>query len=271
VTDFPRFIGMVHLAPLPGSPRSRLTVAECEAAAVRDAETLEEGGADALIVENFGDAPFRAGSVEPHTLATMTRIVGTVRRAVSIPIGVNVLRNDAASALAIALACDAAFIRVNIHTGVMVTDQGLITGRADDTMRLRRHLGADHIHVFADVLVKHAVSLGNLTMADAVDDAVKRGLADAIVVSGSATGKQTNLGDLTEAVQAAGSVPVYIGSGATVETIRTLIPPAFGAIIGTGLKERGDVHAPVDVMRVRALAAAITRGERDESGSVPPA
>jgi hypothetical protein len=186
----------------------------------------------------------------------MTRIASSIRRSVEIPLGINVLRNDAAAALGIALACEAQFIRVNVHTGVMVTDQGLIAGEADNTMRLRRALGGQHIQVFADVLVKHATPLGMPTLADAVEDAVQRGLADAIIVSGSATGKSTNLQDLIEAVAAASGVPVYIGSGATIASIGALAPPAYGAIVGTGLKENGDVSAPVDAARVRAFARA---------------
>jgi membrane complex biogenesis BtpA family protein len=169
---------------------------DCIESAVRDAIALETGGVDSLIVENFGDAPFRATSVDAHTVASMTRVVQAVRESVSIPIGVNVLRNDAAAALGIALACDAQFIRVNIHTGVMATDQGIVAGRADETMRLRRQLGAEHILVFADVLVKHASPIGQTSLTEAVEDAIQRGLADAVIVSGIATGKPAEPDDV---------------------------------------------------------------------------
>ena len=36
----------------------------------------------------------------------------------------NVLRNDAAAALSIAAVAGATFIRVNVHTGAVVADQG---------------------------------------------------------------------------------------------------------------------------------------------------
>ncbi len=257
---FPRFIGMVHLPPLPGAPLSRLSVAECEAYALRDTASLVKGGADALIVENYGDTPFRGSRVDAHTIAVMTRITAAIRKNVSIPIGVNVLRNDAAAALGIAVACDAQFIRVNVHTGTMVTDQGIVSGEPDRTMRLRRELNAGHILVFADVLVKHGSPLGVLSVGDAVEDAIHRGLADGVIVSGSATGKPTGLTDVQEAVSAAGDVPVYVGSGATIDSIHTLIPPAYGAIVGTGLKNGGRVEAPVDASSVREFARRIAAG-----------
>ena len=64
-------IGMVHLVPLPGSPRWGGSMARTVAAALADARALTEGGVDALLVENFGDAPFTAGRVEPATVAAM--------------------------------------------------------------------------------------------------------------------------------------------------------------------------------------------------------
>ena len=255
VTQLPRFIGMVHLPPLPGSPRSSMSIAECEQNAIADARALAAGGADGMIIENFGDAPFRAGRVDPHVIASMTRIALRIREVVDLPLGINVLRNDGIAALGIAQSVGASFIRVNILSGVMATDQGLITGEADDLMRLRRSLRATGIKVIADVLVKHALPFPGATISDAVDDAIERGLADAVVVSGSATGKPASSDDFREAVEAARYVPVYVGSGATAETISDLMPPAYGAIIGTALKFGGDVSSPVDPKRVSELAS----------------
>ena len=259
MTDLPRFIGMVHLPPLPGSPRREQSLAECEARALNDALCLAEGGADALIIENYGDAPFRPGRVDPHTVASMTRIALRIRDAVALPIGINVLRNDAISALGIAHAVGASFIRVNILTGAMATDQGVITGEADRLMRLRRELRATGIKVFGDVLVKHAAPLAPQSIEDAVEDAVFRGLADAVIVSGSATGKATRPEVVLQAVNAARGTPVYVGSGVTAGTVGMLVPPATGVIVGTGIKKGGIVDEPVDIDRVRVFAQALSR------------
>jgi len=87
--------------------------------------------------------------VPPHTVAFMTALGRELRRRFDVPLGVNVLRNDSASALAIAAAVNAAFIRVNIHTGARLTDQGLIQGTAHQTLRYRKLLGCD-VKIFAD-------------------------------------------------------------------------------------------------------------------------
>jgi uncharacterized protein len=241
---------------LPGSPTSALSLSECIRHAVRDAEALVVGGVDALIVENFHDYPFRRDAVEPHVVAAMTAVCLAIRDAVDCEIGVNVLRNDARAALGIALAAGASFIRVNVHSGAMLTDQGIITGAADETMRLRRTLGIEHVRVMADVLVKHAVPLGPLRVEDAVRDAVDRGLADAIIITGSGTGESAARRDVESAVSAAG-VPVYVGSGVTAENAAQFIPPAAGIIAGSWLKVDGIVRNPVDPRRVQQLRKAI--------------
>jgi membrane complex biogenesis BtpA family protein len=251
-----RLIGVVHLPALPGSPGSQLSLAECVERAVADAHALETGGVDAVLVENFNDVPFRAERVDAHTVATMTACCLRVREAVNCALGVNVLRNDAAAALGIAVACEASFVRVNVHVGAMLTDQGIIHGRADETLRLRRQLGAEHVRIFADVLVKHAVALGPLGMAQAVSDTVERGLADAVIVSGVATGAPAKPHDVRVAA-AASAAPVYIGSGINAGNVASFVPPATGCIVGSALKIDGHAAQPVDAARVRALRNAL--------------
>jgi membrane complex biogenesis BtpA family protein len=250
-----RLIGVIHLPALPGSPRSTLPLQVCIERALDDARALQAGGVDAVLVENFNDVPFRAERVDTHTVAAMTAVCLAVRCAVDCEVGVNVLRNDASAALSIAAACDARFIRVNVHTGAMLTDQGVITGRADETLRLRRLLGVEHVRILADVLVKHAEPLGPLPLEDVVKDTLQRGLADAVIVSGRATGEAAPVDDVRRAVAAAGA-PVYVGSGVTAENVGDYARLGAGVIVGTWLKRDGVVSNPVDVERVRRLRDA---------------
>jgi len=247
-----RLIGVVHLPPLPGSPRAAASIDACLEQARRDARALVDGGADGVIVENFHDAPFFAESVPPITVAAMTAICRELRAGIPVEMGINVLRNDAEAALAVAVASGAEFIRVNVHTGAMLTDQGIVTGRAAETLRLRRALGAERVRIMADVLVKHAVPLGPQQLADAVADAVERGLADAVIVTGSATGAAASPEDVRRAA-AATTAPVYVGSGISAENAGTYVPPAAGVIVGSWLKLDGIVGNPVDQARVREL------------------
>lgn len=225
------------------------------AAARHDALTLAKGGADALIVENFGDAPYIPGSVGPDTVAAMTAAVQTIRDSVDLPIGINVLRNDPKSAIAIAVATGASFIRANVHYGVMVADEGLVEGKAHETLRYRRNLGADdRIKIFADVLVKHAEPLASVDIAYVARETVQRGLADVLIVTGPATGSATATEHVSMVKEAVPTVPVLVGSGLDETNAAELLAVADGAIVGTSLKVDGMVNNPVDPARVKRIA-----------------
>ena len=149
-------IGVVHLPALPGSPGHTLSRSEILDHALADARALFDGGVSGIIVENFGDSPFYSDQVPHHTVADMTAIVQAITDLnQTVPVGVNVLRNDASAALAIAAASNGCFIRVNVHTSAMLTDQGWIEGKAHLTLRERKALGAEAISIAADVGVKH--------------------------------------------------------------------------------------------------------------------
>jgi uncharacterized protein len=249
-------IGMVHCRPLPGSPRWAGSVDAVVEAALADAAALVGGGIDALLVENHGDAPFTPRRVAPATVAGMTVVAREVRRAhPATPLGVNVLKNDARAALAVACAVGADFIRVNVHAGAVLADQGIVHSDAYHTLRDRRLLGAA-VLIFADVQGKHAVPLAPVELEQEARDLVHRGLADALVVTGRATGDPTPLGDVKRVRGAAGAVPVLVGSGATAETVADVLAGADGVIVGTALKQDGDVGKPVDAERVRRFVAA---------------
>ena len=258
----PVLIGVVHLAPLPGSPGYRGSMDEVLERALADAAALESGGLDGAIVENFGDAPFFPDRVPPETVAAMTRAVSEIRRVRKFPVGVNVLRNDAESALAIAVACGARFVRVNVHVGASLTDQGIVTGVAHRTLRQRRALCPDGQRaplLFCDVDVKHAAALAARDIEEWAEDTFHRGGADALLVTGSGTGKEPDWNDLRRVRQAVPDAPVLAASGITEHTVGRVLREAQGAIVGSSLKHGGRASEPVDPERVRVLAEAAGR------------
>jgi len=256
-------IGMVHLGPI---LERGVPLAEVERAACLDAERLAAAGFDGLIVENFGDRPFYPDRVPARTIAGMTRCVMAVRQAVGkgLPIGINVLRNDARAALAIAAATQAQAIRVNVHLGAAVTDQGLIEGRAYDTVRERRAL-APEVRIWADVRVKHAAPLTPRGIIEEAQELRERGEADALIVSGLRTGGATDPQRLAE-VRGAVSCPCLVGSGATPEQLAALLPVCDGLIVGSWLKIGGAVLGPIDPARAHDFVAAARDGVAREDG-----
>jgi membrane complex biogenesis BtpA family protein len=223
--------------------------------AVEEAKLLAEAGFDAVIVENFGDAPFASTEVPPETVAGMAIVVDHVVRAVRVPVGVNVLRNDSLAALGVAAAAGAAFIRVNVLSGVYATDQGIITGRADEVMRRRTSL-APGVRIAADVHVKHAAPVSQPDIALAAEETAYRGGADVVIVSGTGTGKATDLRDARRVRAAVADRPVWIGSGVTPRTLGDCLAAASGVIVGTAQNRGGRTTAGIDPKRVRAFIAA---------------
>ncbi|OQY27870.1 MAG: hypothetical protein B6244_08960 [Candidatus Cloacimonetes bacterium 4572_55] len=252
-----RVIGMVHLSPLPGSPRFGGSIAQIEENALRDARLLVENGVDGLMIENFGDAPFYKDRVRSHTIALIARIAWQIRELTNdMPIGINVLRNHAAAAIGIASAVGASFVRVNIHTGAMLTDQGVIEGRAAQTMRYRREIGCGAL-VMADVAVKHATRLGEFTLEDIARDTAYRGCADALILSGAGTGLPTSPESARRVKQAVPDRPIWIGSGVNVHNLEQYAPMIDGAIVGTEFKIDALTTNPVDPKRVAAFIKKI--------------
>ena len=246
-------IGVVHLLPLPGSPGWQGDLQAVEARALADAQAYVAGGAAGVMVENFGDHPFFPERVPPETIAAMARIATAVVQTVTVPVGINVLRNDAAAALAIAVASGGRFIRVNVLCGAMVTDQGLIQGQAAMLLRRRRLLAAETVAVLADVLVKHAQPLAPVPMQATVHDHLLRGGADAVIISGLSTGAAVDRDALLQARQAANGAPVLIGSGVVAGNATSLASLCDGVIAASGLKRDGVLTNPVDAVRVAEL------------------
>ena len=255
-------IGMVHCWPLPGAPGYMgYGMDEVIEAAVADARALVEGGCDAVIVENMWDIPFRAGpSLQPESLAAHAVVARAVRNAVTCPMGINVVHNGGVALLGIAIAAGAQFMRVCMFTGAGVWDAGSFDeGCAADLMRRRKELDAEHIKILADVDKKHSVRFPGIDLATHIEWTRYFG-ADGLIVSGRMTGDAPDLDKVREARELAGDTPVLVGSGATEANVRAFLNVADGVIVGTDLKEDGEVARPVDALRVKAFVKAALGG-----------
>ncbi len=263
----PPVIGMVHLRALPGSPGWQGDLDAVGEAALRDAAALADGGVGALMVENYHDVPFFAGAVPAVTVAAMTRLAGAIVDAhPGLPVGVNVLRNDAAAALAVAAATGARFVRVNVLCGAVVADQGLIRSDAARVLRLRRELGLESVGIMADLAVKHAAPLAPRPIAEEAADLRRRALADAIIVSGAATGAATDPARAAAVRAAEPDAPVLVGSGMTIENLDGFAGTVDGYIIGTSLQQPGPDGRPVvSARRTAAFTSAVAALQQADS------
>lgn len=229
------------------------------ARATKEATLLTEGGLDGLLLENYGDAPFYPDRVPPETVAAMAVVVRKVVGCTPLPVGVNVLRNDAEAAVAVAAATGARFIRVNVHTGTMFSDQGLLEGKAHRTLRIRQRL-APTLSILADIMVKHATAPPGLTLESAANDAWVRGRADGLILTGARTGDPVDPDELRRVREVLPSgARVWAGSGVSPDTVPVLLKAADGIIVGSALHRDGVAGTGLDPARVRDLRRALGR------------
>ncbi len=252
----PVLIGMVHLPALPGSPDYRGDFEDVIRFAEKEAKTIYKSGFNAIMLENLGDVPYFPDQVPNETIAAMAIIADRIKSITKLPVGVNVLRNDALAALAIAVAAQLAFMRVNILIGAAVTDQGLIQGQAHVLLRERQRLRGEHVAILADIRVKHAEPLVQRDLAQEVEEFFERAKCSAIIVTGTGSGKEVDHEFLIQVKTAARGRTVLIGSGLRAENAAELLAIADGAIVGSSIKEDSVIHKPIERRRAEELVKA---------------
>ncbi|WFS04590.1 BtpA/SgcQ family protein [Rhizobium tumorigenes] len=252
-------IGVVHLMPLPGSPRyDGETVEAIYQRGLDDAKAYLHGGCDGVIVENHGDIPFaKPDDIGPETSAYMSVVSDRIRRELGRPIGINVLANASIPALSIASASGAGFVRVNQWANAYVANEGFIEGEAARAMRFRAKLRANGIRIFADAHVKHGA---HAIVADRpVEEQVKDLVffdADAIIATGQRTGHAADLSYIRMIKEAAG-LPTLVGSGVTPDNVNDILGIVDGVIVASSLKYDGVWWNPVELSRVQSFIAGI--------------
>lgn len=255
-------IGMVHVDALPGTPKHRAGVADIVARAVAEAKIIVESGFDGVIVENMHDLPYVHGRKGPETTACMTMIAAEVRKVVrrnsfDLPLGVQVLSGGSREALAVAHATGAQFIRVENYVFAHIADEGLLpTAEAGPLLRYRASIGAEHVKVFCDIKKKHAshAITADVSIREAAE-AAELFLADALIVTGAATGKPADIEEL-RSVRAATALPLLVGSGVTPDLVKPQLAHCDALIVGTFIKRDGVWSNPVDAERCRQIVKA---------------
>ena len=249
--------GVVHLKSLPGSPGNYLPLDEIIELAQEDVNNLIFGGVDGVIIENFGDTPFVKDDISKRTLASFTTVVENIEYDRDIKVGINVLRNDGISALSIAEATKADFVRINVLNNVMMyTDQGMIEGKAHEIAQFKNSLNKE-IEIYADVFVKHAVPPEGSKIENHTEELIHRAGADVVIVTGDGTGHEINIEDLNKVRDIVPQGKLAIGSGVNEENIEQYVDLADILIVGTNFKVDQDVSKRVDQRSVEQLIQMI--------------
>jgi membrane complex biogenesis BtpA family protein len=248
-------IGVVHSGGLPGTPASAGNIDQIVDTAVAEARVYASAGFHGVMIENTHDRPYLKGTVGPEITAALAVIGHEVRRAAALPLGIQVLAGANHSALAVALACGASFVRVEGFVFAHVADEGIIESSAGALLRYRRAIGAGHVRVFADIKKKHSAHAltADVSLAETAR-AAEFFLVDGVIVSGVATGEPTDAAEVRSVAQAVG-VPTLVGSGVTLGNVHDY-KDADGLIVGSSIKHGGIWSGAIDASRARELARA---------------
>ena len=250
-------IGMIHIPALPGTPGGQsATFNALTKFALTELETLQKGGVDGVIVENFWDLPYYPNQVPTLTIAAMSAIIGQVVSMASVPVGLNILYNDFKAEIAIARAVGAGFIRAEVFVDPSLSETGIIEPSAASLVRERELIRAEEVAIFADVQGKNTTPLWKRPLSESALDAEKRGQADGIIITGAGTGRPVSIQELKD-LRAVVSIPLLIGSGVTTETVSDLLQHCDGAIVGSYFKKEGKIDQPTDLDRVRELVCEV--------------
>lgn len=242
-------IGMIHLPRL--SLGTNWTLNQLIDYAITEVKKLEESNFNAAMIENFGDAPFQKTHVSDNVLIKLAIIAKKLREKTNLSLGINILRNASLQAFNIAHETSMNFIRSNVWEGAYVTDQGIIQGIAEKVIHQKNILNSK-VKVFADIHVKHGYSLGNFDILESAENALYRGKADNIIVTGKSTGKEANLEEVKLLNDQ--DIKPIIGSGLNQSNIKLYEKFISGAIVGTSIKQNNIVTNPIDLEKAKLLS-----------------
>ena len=230
-------IGMIHLRALPGTPGYDGDLKRITDEALASARLLDEGGVDAVMIENFFDVPFKT-KMETAQISALAAVSALVKSEISVPLGIDAAFCDHEAAISTALAAGADFVRLAVFVDTVVGPSGIMNPCSADALRYRKTIGADNVKILADVQVKYTHMLSPaVSLEESAVNAEASG-ADGIIVTGRHTGGETPLESL-ERVKKAVGIPVVIGSGFKIENAMEQLEVADGAIVGTSLNTDG--------------------------------
>jgi membrane complex biogenesis BtpA family protein len=244
-------IGMVHLAPLPGTPfYQEGTLEQTLRDAVADATALDRGGADGCLIQTV-DRVYPAGDEADYArvaaIATITQAVADATGP-EFQIGVQIMVNALKASVAVAKVCGGSFIRCAALVGATPSAAGMIDANPYDFLTYRNAINAQHVKLIAEVNSRHFRGLGERSTAEIARMAARAGAA---AVEVAHMDEETNARLVQEVKQAMPQLPVILGGHTTHGNVARRLAEADGVFVGACLK-RDRWDGRVDLERVRA-------------------
>ncbi|MGE5613459.1 MAG: BtpA/SgcQ family protein [Bacillota bacterium] len=258
-------IGMVHLDALPGTARydnigGVSTVIEH---AKIDYQNLVDGGISGVIFCNENDKPY-SKDVGKEIVAAMTTVIHRVTGGKpAVPFGVDV-QWDAKAAIAIALAVGASFVR-GITCGTFCGDLGHFTPNAEEIVKYRHAIGADHIKILTNMMPEFSYSLDRRPLELIAQTVSKSSLVDGICVSGVMAGKAAPYKQLRNIKRSVGNFPVIANTGVDFDNVNDILSIADACVVATCLKKDFCSQNRIDRNNVKKMMDLVRKERNDNS------
>ena len=217
-------IGMLHMAGDCGITQS-----------LRELEIYQRAGVDAVIVENY------------HASTTViTNALGNIMRdCKDMIVGINILPNEYVEAFQLAKEFHLKFIQLDIIAGKY--EKGGIDIDRFNTYR-ERYDPDGNIVILGGVWPKYYKPIEHSSLQSDVQEGKER--ADAIVVTGNATGNETPLKKIKTFREILGDFPLIVGAGLNTENVTDQLSIADGGIVGSAFKPYGETEKLVEFEKV---------------------
>ncbi|MBT4824805.1 membrane biogenesis protein [Candidatus Woesearchaeota archaeon] len=221
-------LGMIHLAG--SNPIKR---------ALEEIAIFEEEGVDGVIVENYH------GSIQ-NIHSTLRE---THNRKPNLVVGVNVLLNEFHYSLALASEFGADFVQLDHIAGTY--SRGSLNFEAYEKVK----------EMFSSTVVLGGVwpKYYDPIEGSSLEEDLKIGMqrAEAIVVTGQGTGKETPLDKIRKFREIIGDHPLIVGAGLTPENAYEQLCLSNGAIVGTCFKVDDKTYNPLDRQKIKDFMAVV--------------
>lgn len=264
--DIKPIIGMIHLLPLPGSFAFDGDFDVVLKRAIDDARTLKQGGCDALMIENHGDAPYEIGeNIDVSTFCAITTIINKLQSETDLPLGLSCVSNGVLGSIAIAASTSVSFIRCSSWTNGYFNAYGYVKPIASKALKHAKSLCLDHLEFLSDICVKNGSHflIHDKTLKDHFNDA-QHAKADGIIITGTDSGVQPQVNDVLQ-IKRASKIKIILGSGADRQNIKEFLPICDGMIVGSHFKNDGDLDSPIILERVQNFMNLVNQFRKENS------
>lgn len=229
--------GVIHLAPLPGTPFYHFNSFEnILEKAIKSALTLQKGGATGALIQTVDRVYSESDLCDPARVSSLAIISDQIRKQsrADFRVGLEVMPADILTSLGISLISKLDFIRSsNFVSSFNKSMSELSQINAYNAIKYRKQIGAESIHIIADIYSRH--NIHNHPITSMAEIALRCGANAVSFTSGS---DQRNVQWCDELKKHIPKAKVYLSGNTTYKNVANLLQHFDGAFVGRDFEDQ---------------------------------